>query len=205
MKGVVDKIWRLFLAGMVIVAPAGITILVFAWTFNKLDRILGGFFEILLGMQIPGIGLITLLFLIFLVGIFAKSYFVKKILQITDSMFSKMPLAKVVYLTIKQLQSLLNLRQRVIFHKAVIMEYPRRGLYVLGFLANEESVVISGKHFCPVFVPTTPNPTSGYLILAENEQFMPIDISIENAIKMVVSAGIICPTQSNDTNILPEQ
>ncbi len=189
----IQRIGRYLLTGLMVSAPAGITIILFVWAFLKLDSILGRFFQIWLGLSIPGVGFLALVLIVLFVGAATHSYVGRKLIDFTDALFTKLPVVKTIYLTAKQLQSLLEIRKKIGFHRAVLLEYPRRGLYVIGFLINEEQVVLLGRSFYAIFVPTTPNPTSGFLVFAHREQFEVLDIPIEDAIKLVITAGIIPP------------
>lgn len=188
-----QKFGSYLLTGLVVSAPAGITILLFGWAFLKLDSILGGIFKLWLGVRIPGIGFLALVLIVLFIGAITRSYAGKKFIKLTDATFTKLPIARTIYLSVKQLQTLLEIRKRVLFHKAVLIEYPRKGLYSIGFLMSEHSINFSGKQFFPIFISTTPNPTSGFLLFVEQEQFAPLHISTEEAIKLVISAGIIQP------------
>ncbi len=203
MKSLFQKIIKHILTGLLVFAPAGITLILLGWVFIKLDNILGVFFQLWIGIRIPGLGFLALVIILAFIGIITRSYLGKKMLGITDSIFTKLPVAKTIYLTVKQLQSLLDIRKKIVFHSAVLLEYPRKGIYVVGFLASDKVIELTNKKFFPIFVPTTPNPTSGFLIFAEAEQFAQLDISIEDAMKLVISAGIIVPNdiQNNNHNI----
>ncbi len=200
MKSLSEKIIGYLITGLVVFAPAGITILLLGWAFVKLDNILGVFFQLWIGVRIPGLGFLALVIILVFIGAITKSYLGKKMLGITDAIFTKLPVAKTIYLTLKQLQNLLDIRKKIVFHSTVLLEYPRKGIYVVGFLVNNESIELVDKKFFPIFVPTTPNPTSGFLIFAEAEQFAQLGLSIEDAMKLVISAGIIVPNgaQKND-------
>ncbi len=187
------NLWRYLWTGAVVSAPAAVTLLVFWIIFVKLDGILGGFFQLILGYRIPGIGFITLVFLIMLVGALTRSYLGSKLITWTDAVFTKLPIAKSVYLTVKQFQELLQIRKRIVFHKVVLLEYPRPGLWAVGFLSSVAPVQLGEKRLFPIFIPTTPNPTSGYLVFATEDQFTVLDVSFEEAMKLVISAGIIPP------------
>jgi len=187
---------RYLLTGLVVTAPTFITIGVFIYVFDKLDRILGGFFNLWLGFRIPGLGFIALMILIMIAGFLTSFYIGKKFLSLGEFIFTRLPIARTVYLTVKQLQELIKIRKSIVFHCAVLMEYPRRDIWVVGFLSSNKSTNLNGEDLFPIFVPTTPNPTSGFLILARENEFIRLSMPIDEAMKLVVSAGIIQPNIS---------
>ncbi len=191
---------RYFLTGLLVLTPIMVTIFVFGFIFVKIDNILGGFFELLLGVHIPGLGFLTLLIMIIFAGFVTSFYIGKKLLDVADSVFTKLPIAKSVYITVKQLQDLIKMRKSIVFHNTVLFEYPRKGLWVIGFLSSIEPIALQKdtKNLYPIFLPTTPNPTSGYLIFASENEFTVLDIPVEEAMKMIVSAGIIGPFEGTD-------
>ncbi|MCD6418344.1 DUF502 domain-containing protein [bacterium] len=197
MKPLFQKIIKHILTGLVVFAPAGITLFLLGWVFVKLDNILGVFFQLWIGVRIPGLGFLALVIILTFIGAITRSYVGRKLLGITDSIFTKLPVAKTIYITIKQLQSFLEIRKKIVFHSAVLLECPRKGIYVIGFLVSDEHIELAEKNFFPIFVPTTPNPTSGFLIFAERNQFARLDISIEDAMKLVISAGIITTNEKD--------
>ena len=197
MKGAAKKIGNIFkkyfFTGLVVSAPLLITLIVFGYVFLKLDGILGGLFKYIIGFRIPGLGLLGLVILILLFGFAASSYIGRKLVEFAESVFAKLPIVKTVYTTVKQFQELLRFRKSIVFQSAVLLEYPRKGIFVIGFLANKEPVLVDSKVLYPIFVPTTPNPTSGVLVLMPEDEFTVLDMHIDEAMKLVVSAGILKP------------
>jgi len=191
---------KYFITGLVVSAPILVTIFVFGFVFVKLDNILGGFFEYLIGVRIPGLGFLALIVLILGFGFLASSYVGKKLVGFTESVFAKLPIVKTVYTTVKQFQQLLRFRKSIDFRTAVILEYPRKGIFAVGFLADREPIYLDSRPLYPIFVPTTPNPTSGVLVFVKKEDFTVLDIPIDEALKLVVSAGIIRPYERTYDN-----
>ncbi|MCD6594484.1 DUF502 domain-containing protein [bacterium] len=197
-KTLLQILKRYFITGLLVTAPALITFFVFGFIFVKIDGILGGLFKLWLGIEIPGLGFIALVLLIMIAGFLTSSYIGRKLFKISDSIFTKLPFVKTVYLTVKQLQELLKIRKSIVFHGSVLIEYPRKGIWVIAFLSSPKPINIAGKLTYPIFVPTTPNPTSGFLIFADESEFIRLDIPFEEAMKIVVSAGIINPDENNN-------
>ncbi len=191
---------KYLLTGLVVSAPILITIFVFGYVFLKLDNILGGLFKYIIGVRIPGLGFLGLLLLILLFGFMASSYIGRKMVALADAIFAKLPLVKTVYLTVKQFQELLRFRKSIVFQATVLLEYPRRGTYAIGFLADRNPIELDGKQLFPIFVPTTPNPTSGVLVFIPQDQFVVLNMSMDEAMKLVVSAGILRPYEGSYEN-----
>jgi uncharacterized membrane protein len=156
---------------------------------------LGGFIKNITGLQIPGIGLIGVLILIFLAGIITRNVFGKKILHGVEKCLVKIPIARNIYLASKQITQIISQHPKQMFVKAVLIEYPRKGLYVIGFITSPSAVKINeqGEKLLNIFIPTTPNPTSGFLLLVPEKEIIPLPISVEEGIKLIVSGGIITP------------
>ncbi|RKZ28525.1 DUF502 domain-containing protein [bacterium] len=196
-KGLLQIFKKYFITGLIVTTPALVTLFVFGYVFIKIDGILGGLFKLWLGVRVPGLGVIALVTLILIAGFLTSSYIGKKMFGITESIFIKLPFVKTVYLTVKQLQELIKIRKSIVFHGSVLLEYPRKGIWVVAFLSSPKPVYIGNKLVYPIFVPTTPNPTSGFLIFAPDDEFIRLDMPFEDAMKMVVSAGIINPDDKN--------
>lgn len=191
------KLWNSFLTGLILSAPALITIIVFVYIFRLLDGVLGGFFELWLGIKIPGLGLIALILLILFVGILARMYFGKKLLEWTDTVFANLPVAKTVYLTVKQVQELFQKRKTLTFYKPVLVKFSEQA-NVIAFLMHSETVTFGGVEYNLVFFPTTPNPTTGFLFLVEKNKLQPADnMTSEQALKMIISLGFVTPQQNS--------
>ncbi len=168
----------------------------------RLDGVLGPhvpkFFK-LLGYQvleIPGLGIIIMIVAIYIVGLLARNLFGRQIVNLTDRVMGKVPIVRTVYLASKQLLETIALQQDTGFKRVVLIEYPRRGIYCLAFVTSEtrgEIQAHSDDETLNIFVPTTPNPTSGYLVFLPKKEVIPLEMSIEEGIKYVVSGGFVIP------------
>lgn len=191
------KIWNSFLTGLILSAPALITIGVFVYIFGVLDGFLGRFFEFWFGIRIPGLGLAALIILILGIGVLTRYYLGKKLLNLADLIFTNLPVAKTVYLTIKQVQELLQKRKTLIFHKVVLVKIHEQ-VNIIAFLMSENPILVNGIEYNLVFFPSTPNPTTGFLWLIEKDKLQPIDnMTVEQALKMVISIGFLTPSNSS--------
>lgn len=147
----------------------------------------------------PLIGLAATLLLILLTGLFATNFLGRKFVDAFDRLMLRIPLIKGIYGAARQLLDALN-RKNDAFQRVVMVEYPRPGVYTLGFLARENATLrLSGNGgkkpgFALVFLPTTPNPTSGWLAAVPDREVIPLDMSIEDGIKTIVSGGLVLPS-----------
>ena len=144
--------------------------------------------------DIPGLGLIVLVVFLVFVGSITANFFGSWILRQTDAFISKIPLIKTFYKTIKQILETILKTNSQAFRDAVLVEYPRKGAWVIGFTTGEVKGEVKKKlrtNLINVFVPTTPNPTSGFLLMIPKKDLKYLDVSVDEAIKTIVSAGII--------------
>lgn len=189
-----------FFTGLLVLLPLIISIKLFAWGFEKADQILGDLLhQIILryfnfSKPIPGLGLVVLIILITLTGIFAKHYIGKKLISFGEMILVKIPVLNGIYNTTKQIMESFSNKEKSAFRKVVLIEYPRPGIYSPGFLTGEtpeEAIGKTGKRLVNVFVPTSPNPTTGYLVFVPLEDVIMLDMTIEDGFKLLLSAGVI--------------
>lgn len=187
---------RKFLAGLIITIPAVITILVIVGLFRFVDGILGPMFDLLLGTHVAGLGFISAIGIIFLVGIISTNVFGKKILNILEKVFLKIPVFKSIYTSIKQLVDAFSPENKGSFKKFVIVQYPRPGTYAFGFLTKECMVNSGGKEnsLKAVYIPTN-NLYLGDIVLLSDNNIVYTDIPIEDGIKIILSGGIAAPSK----------
>jgi len=192
------RIW--FFSGLIVLIPIATTIYILWFLFSKVDGLLKGVFykfSSSLGLKpFPGLGFLTVMLIILLVGIFASNYIGRKILQIGDRMLTRVPLVSSIYSTIQKISQAFLSGEKAVLRQAVLFEYPRKGIYSIGFVTSEswsEAKRKTGKQTISVFLPTTPNPTSGYLLLIPKEDIIPLQISVEDALKLIVSGGSVVP------------
>ncbi len=199
-----------FVTGILVITPAFFSILIIAFIFNKIDSaispIVVKFLEkYFLGITLPHfaitlLSLILLMFLIFLIGLLAENYIGNKLLKLVDKILSSTPLVRGIYIAIKQLLDAFKLTNNKRFNKVVFVEYPKKDMWVVGFTTAPLCGSLSKnfkdkKQLINVFIPTTPNPTSGYLTVVEADKVIETDLTIEEAVKYVVSAGVIQPEE----------
>lgn len=193
----------IFLTGVITILPLGLTIFVVIFLVNLLGNIAGRvlkyvpWISTLPPYAITVIGFFTLIVAIFIIGAVTSSFIGKWLLGLADRFFSKLPLIRSVYTSARQLTDTLFI-DRSALKEVVVIEYPRKGIYTLAFVTNEDTWEIkkrSTEKCVNVFVPTSPNPTSGYYLLVPQKDIIPTGLPIEWGFKIIVSGGIVLPQQ----------
>jgi uncharacterized membrane protein len=181
------------LTGLAIFAPVAITIWILYKLFTWLDGILGNMIKNSIHIAIPGVGLIALIALLGFIGMLAKTYFMNKSLDMWRMILKKVPIAEKIYSTSKDVSDAMFGKTRQAFSKAVLIEFPRKGIYSIAFLTSEKSSAIIenklGDSYMHVFYPTTPNPTSGFFLIVRKDDAVILDMPVEEALKLVISGG----------------
>jgi len=204
-----------FLTGLAIALPVFLSVALIRWIFGAISNVT----DILL-VFIPrsithsdgGSGpvywywslfaLLFAAFLITLLGLATRYYVTKKLILAFDNLMSKVPLLNKIYGTIKQVNEAFTSSKKTSFKQVVMIEYPRKGTYSIGFITNEtvsEAQDKTSENMVCVFIPTTPNPTSGFLVLAQKDEIIKLDMSVADAIKYVVSLGSLTPEIPKET------
>ena len=197
-----------FFAGIIVILPVVITLWLLITAYGALNDAV---FEPLIKFIRPYItntyleyGVRTLIFLILIsfiyaIGLATRILFIRKLFSMGESLFFKIPMIGKVYVSIKQMSRAFLGDRRGWFKKPVILEYPRIGVYSIGFLTSNtkgEIQMKTGKRLVNIFIPTTPNPTSGLLLLVPEEDVINLEMSVEEAMKLVISGGIVTPTSA---------
>jgi len=193
------KIWarlrRYFLTGIVVIAPVGVTVFVLGWIFSKLDAILGRVFTAI-GLRIPGLGFIVLLLIIVAAGWAAQQAVGRRLINMGREWLMKFPVTRSIYSAAQQITEQIVGDQTKFFKSCVLVEYPRPGVWAIGFLTGQASKEIgefTQDDAAAIFIPTTPNPTSGYLVFLPRSQVRPLKMSVEEGFKLVISGGAVTP------------
>lgn len=177
-----------FIAGIIVVVPLGASILILIWVFNGIDNILQPIIRAVLGKNIPGVGFGATVLLIYLAGVVASNLVGKKLINYGESLLARLPVFRQLYTGTKQILESFSAPRKTGFMQVVFVEFPRKGLRAIGFVTNELPTQSGGKLY-NVFIPTAPNPTSGFLEIVREEDIIRTKIPVEEALKMVVSAG----------------
>ncbi|MDG5767609.1 DUF502 domain-containing protein [Balneolales bacterium ANBcel1] len=189
------NIRRAFLRGLAIVIPVFITVWLLWLIFQFIDGIASPFYRYV-GLNIPGLGFLTAIILILLLGIFSRYLVVKFFFRVLESIFLNLPLTKTIYSGARELINAFSPDKKGTFQEVCMIEYPRKGLYTMGFITNEIEYHDSENEradLTSVYIPLPPNPTTGMLTLIPTSEVIPLSISVEQGLKMVLSAGIVTP------------
>lgn len=197
MSRLTRRLRRYFFVGLIVIAPAGVTVFVLAWIFRRIDSILGEPLQLALGFRVPGLGFVLLGLVVILVGWLVHLAVGRRVLTAWNLALVRFPVVGRLYNAASQIvQSLVSDRRRI-FQRTVLVPYPTDGVWAVGFVTNEEAPVMSrivGAPCVNVFVPTTPNPTSGFLLIVPRDRVRETDIGVEEAMKLIISAGSVSPT-----------
>lgn len=196
-KEVGKKLRAQFITGIVIIVPIGAAILILRWLFLAIDNVLQPLAQSLLGYTIPGLGLGITVVIIFLAGVVATNVIGRRLIRYGESLLARVPLFRYLYTGIKQiLQSFATPREGG-FLQVVLVEFPKQGMRAIGFVTSE-SAAESEEKLLNVFIPTSPNPTSGYLEVVRESDVIRTSISVDDALKMVLSAGKVSLQEVTD-------
>ncbi len=184
-----------FLRGIGVIIPLGLTYWFFAALLNGVDGILSPLLVEWIGTRIPGLGFLSMLLIILLVGLLTRNLVGRLFFAWFENFLQSIPFVRAVYSAIKDLVNAFNIGGKSkTFRQVVMVEYPRKGLYCIGFVTNE--MTFRGRkrmEFVNVYIPNPPNPTSGFLVLVPRNEAVPLDLSIEDGLKLVLSGGIVVP------------
>ncbi len=191
-----------FITGILVVAPISIT-LYLAWIFigfvdNRITPLIPAQYnpETYLPFALPGLGLLVLVITLILVGAATAGFFGRLWTRASEQILGRMPIIRNVYGAVKQILETVLAQQSNAFREAVLVEYPRRGIWAIAFITGRtegEVQNVTEEECTNIFLPTTPNPTSGFLLFVPKKDLIQLNMSVEEAIKMVISGGIVTP------------
>lgn len=197
MNRMLTALQRKFLAGLVVVVPVVVTILAVRFLFSNVDGILGSWISRIVGFDIPGLGLVATLVLVLLAGVVATNLVGRKLLGITERVFTEVPLIRRVYGASKEIVLSATLSQARVFKDVVVVEYPRKGAYTYGFVMSYSTIKKDGEpvRLANIFLPGPPLPTTGVLVAVPIEEVVYLDMPVEDGLKLILSAGIAAPEE----------
>ena len=196
-----SSIRRWLLAGLLVLVPLAITLAVLNWIVSTLDQTLlilpvAWHPDKLLGFHIPGFGVVLMLGIVLLMGAVASNFFGKRLVQWGNSLLSRIPIVRSIYSSVKQVSDTLFSENGNAFRKALLVQWPREGVWTIGFLTGLPGgdVVnhLPGDYFS-VYVPTTPNPTGGYFVMLKKSDCIELKMSVDEALTYVISMGVVVP------------
>ncbi|MGI9368881.1 MAG: DUF502 domain-containing protein [Ruegeria sp.] len=199
-----------FLTGIVVIAPVWLTVWliwsVVGWIDSAVLPLIPQQFqpEEYVGINLHGVGVIIFLIFTIIVGWVAKGILGRSLIQLAEGIVDRMPVVRSVYSGIKQISETVFAQTERSFEKACLIQYPRRGIWAIGFVSTSARGEVSERaetagELLSIFVPTTPNPTSGFLLFFPAEDVILLDMSIEDAAKLVISAGLVYPNDKDPT------
>jgi len=191
------KLRTIIVAGLLVWVPLGATIFVLKLLidlFGNLDSRMSD----QLGFTIPGIGILLALLVLLGTGLIAANYFGKRFVDFWESLLERIPLVRNIYSAVKRFVEIILSDSTQSFSRVLLIEYPRKGLYSLSFQTSKDLGEIqdrTGDDVVCVFVPTTPNPTSGLILMVPEKDVIELDMNVEDALKMVISLGVVVPDE----------
>ncbi len=186
---------RYFLSGILVIVPIIITILVLRFLFKGVDGLLSPYLTKLLGYKVPGSGIVATIILIFLAGLLTANVIGSRLFRIWEIFWIKTPLVRTIYGSSKRLVQALTTTDKESFKQVVLVEFPRKGMFCLGFLTTGIDLERkdTNEQLVAVYIPSTPAPFSGWTMLFAREDVVPLEMTIEEGIKFFVSGGIAAP------------
>lgn len=209
------RLRTIFITGIAVLFPIIITLYIGYFLYHIITSITNPIVKYLLRLvNIPGVdyiapvfGFILVIALVFTVGILATNYFGKKIIILGEKVLLNIPFLSGIFSSAKQFLNALSISNKKGFSKVVMLEYPRKGIYTIGFLTTSADKLINqidqikDTDLVYIFIPTTPNPTSGWLTIAKKSEIIYLDIKIEDGIKLVISGGLVHPEELRSLSI----
>ena len=193
------KVKQLFIRGLFTLLPVVATIYIAYFLFNLMDNFLGTRIEALAGRRLPGIGIAASILLVFVAGFFVSNVLGGRLFHLGERLVRRVPIVSKIYTAVKQIVDAFSLQGKPVFSQVVLIEYPRKGTYAVGFVTGEckgEVQTKTAAKLMNVFIPTTPNPTSGMLILVPDNEITILDMTVEEGLKLIISAGVVVPDEA---------
>ncbi|MBN1578956.1 MAG: DUF502 domain-containing protein [Chitinispirillaceae bacterium] len=179
------------ITGAVLIIPLLVTVIILIQLFQLIDSALPG----ILGVKMaPGLGVLITLVIAYFAGLAAKNYFGKKLIAVGNNIVASIPFLNKIYLAIQQIVDMVSNNKKQLFERAVLVEYPKENSYTIGFVTSQANTLFSlkvGQKLIAIFIPTTPNPTSGFLLYVPETEIIDTNLPVEAAIKLVVSGGLL--------------
>ncbi len=203
-----------FLTGLVVIAPVGLTMWLIWSVIGWIDGVVLPLVphtiqpEKYIGINLRGVGVIFFLIFTIITGWIAKGIIGRSMIHFGEGLVNRMPVVRTIYSGIKQISETVFAQSERSFEKACLIQYPRKGIWAIGFVSINAKGEVAEKadtsgHLVGVFVPTTPNPTSGFLLFFPKEDVIELEMSVEDAAKLVISAGLVYPN-GNDPSVPPQ-
>ena len=211
--GILKKLRAYFFAGVLVMAPIAVTIALALWFIEFVDSHIvplipahwnpNSYIQDYFGIKlsVPGVGVVVLVVVITLIGALTAGFLGRFLVRTGENVVARMPVVRSIYSASKQILETVFRDQSEAFREAVLLEYPRRGLWTIGFITGRTTGEVQHKtsdEVVNVYVPTTPNPTSGFLLYVPEGDLIPLDMPVDEAVKMVISVGMVTPHYNPD-------
>ena len=192
---------KYLIAGLLVWMPVGITFLIIRAVIDFLDKILLWLPapyqpDVILGFHIPGLGVVLAIILVLMTGIIVANLLGRRIVAAWESFLLQIPLVRSLYTGIKQILEAILAADAKSFRKVLLIEYPRKGVWSLAFMTSDSLGEVQSKtklDMISVFIPTTPNPTSGFVLMLPNKDVIQLNMGVEEGLKMIISMGVVVP------------
>jgi uncharacterized membrane protein len=196
-----EALRRYLIAGLLVWVPLGITIWVLQLLISTLDQTLllvpaGARPEALVGFHIPGLGALLAFAILLLTGVVAANFFGARLIAVWESVLGRIPVVKSIYSSVKQVSDTLLSDSGNAFRKALLVEYPYQGSWTIAFQTGVPALSVAGHlagEHVSVYVPTTPNPTSGFFLMLPRSRVHELDMTVDEALKYIISMGVVAP------------
>jgi uncharacterized membrane protein len=189
---------RYFIAGFLVGVPLAVTIWLIRFLLTTMDGVLPEWMipDVIERQHIPGMGLVAVLLLVFATGVLAANFIGERLVRWWEMLLARIPIVRTIYSSVKQVSDTILSPNGQAFRKAVLVQYPRQGSWTIAFLTGAPGPGVTehlpGEHVS-VYVPTTPNPTSGFFLLMPKREVVELDMSVDAALKYIVSMGVVAP------------
>lgn len=192
---------KYFITGLLIWIPLAITLMVLAWIIGTLDQVttlVPAKFQpqALFGFNVPGLGAVMAVLIIFCTGLVAANVLGQRLVLYWEALLARIPVVKSIYYSVKQVSDTLFSSNGQAFRKALLIQYPREGLWTIAFQTGQpggDAAVHLAGDYLSVYVPTTPNPTSGFFLMLRRSEAIELDMSVDDALKYIISMGVVAP------------
>ncbi len=208
MKRLRASLKRYFLTGWLVITPIWGTVLILKTLFLTVDGILGDVLSkfVIPEYYVPGIGILTLIALIFTTGLLATNIIGGQVVKLWEDWLHRVPVVRGIYSTLKAMMDILSFKEKEKYNRVVLIQFPKNGHYCFAFvtgMTQGEVQQISTEPLLNVYVPTSPNPTSGYFLLVPEKEVVSLEISVEEAMKLIVSGGLYQPSPTMPAVVQP--
>ena len=201
------RLRRYLITGLLVWLPIGVTVLVVKLLVDLMDQTLVVLPEAyspdhLLGFHVPGLGVVLSILVVLITGVIMAHFFGQQLLAAWEAILNRIPLVRSIYSSVKQLSETLLSSGGQSFRKVLLIEYPRKGLWTLAFQTGTEvgeAQLKTGEEVINVYVPTTPNPTSGFFLMVPRRDVVELEMNVDEGLKMIISMGVVVPRWSKDS------